>query len=107
MDPFTSKKRTKEEAKLDKKPIIMKYQYQGKTLASKLEDEVQWVTNTEVGHIEIEDIKTQLEAEPHTLEASYKRIKRLGMVEATTFPQTMQSPKLIMTIAKYYQQETR
>lgn len=36
MDPSSSKKRTKEEAKLDKKPIAMKYQYQGNTLASKL-----------------------------------------------------------------------
>lgn len=76
-------------------------------MASKLEDEVQWVTDTEIEHIEIEDIKTKLEAKIHTLEAPYRRIKRSGLVEATIFPQAMQSPELIMTISKYYQQETR
>ncbi|XP_059073321.1 uncharacterized protein LOC131874098 [Cryptomeria japonica] len=107
MDPSLIKRRTKEEAKLDKKTTTMKYQYEGHNLASKLEDEVQWVTDTEIGHIEFEDIKTQLQREPHALEAPYKRIKRLGLVEAIVFPQAMQSPKLIMTIAKYYQQEMR
>lgn len=87
MDPSPSKKKTKEEVKLDKKLITMKYQYQGQTLASKLEDEVQWVTNTEIGHIELEDIETQLQVE--TLEAPYRRITRLGLVEATIFPQVM------------------
>lgn len=86
----------------------MKYQHQGHTLASKLEDEVQWVTDTEIGHLELEDIKTQLQPEPHALEAPYRRIIRSGLVEAPTiFPQEMQSPELIMTIAKYYHRETR
>lgn len=89
MYPSANKKSTKEEDKIDKKPIIMKYQYQGKTLASKFKDEVQWVTDTKIGHIEIEDIKIQLTPAPHTLEVEYRRIKRSGLVEATIFSQAM------------------
>lgn len=84
MDPSPSKKKTKEEVKLDKKLVTMKYQYQGQTLASKMEDEVQWVIDTKAGHIELKDIEAQLQAE--SLEAPYRRIKRLSLVEETIFP---------------------
>lgn len=54
MDP-TSGKKAKD---LDKLPITMKYHYQGQTYASKLEDQIKWVTDTKVDHIELEDIRT-------------------------------------------------
>lgn len=57
MDP-TSSRRGKE---IDKLLVTMKYQYQGQVYVSKLDDRIKWDTNIEVGHIEIEDIKTQLD----------------------------------------------
>lgn len=55
---------------------------------------------TKIRHIEIKDIKTQLEA-PH------RRIKRSGLVEATIFPQSVQGPEFILIIAKFYDPNTR
>lgn len=54
MDP-TSNKRGKE---LDKLPITMEYQYQGQVYVSNLDDQIKWVTDIKVGHIELENIKT-------------------------------------------------
>lgn len=90
---------------LDKIPITMKYQYQGQVYVSKLDDQIKWVTDTKVGNIELEDIKTQLDWP--RLEAPLRIIKRLGLVEATIFPQSVQVPKFIMTIAQFYDADTR
>lgn len=62
----------------------MKYYYQGKVYVSKLDDQIKWVIDTDIEHIEIKDIKTQLD-KPR-LEAPLRRIKRSGLVEATIFP---------------------
>lgn len=85
MDP-TSNKRIKE---LDKLPATMNYHYQGQIYASKLDDQIKWVIDSEVGHIELEDIRRQID-KPR-LETSYRRIKRSGLVEATIFPQSIQA----------------
>lgn len=71
---------------------------------SKLDDHIKWVTDTEIGHIDIEDIKTQVER-PRP-EAPLKRIKRSGLVEATIFPQSIQAPKFIMIITQFYNSNT-
>lgn len=47
----TLRKRTRNKIKLEKNLVTMKYQYQGLTLVSKFENEVQWVTNMEIGNI--------------------------------------------------------
>lgn len=54
----SANKRGKE---IDRLPATMKYRYQGQVHVSKLDDQIRWVTDTEVGHIEIEDIGTQLD----------------------------------------------
>lgn len=69
-----------------------------------MEDHIKWVTDTEVGHIELEDIRSQFE-KPR-LDAPYRRIKRSGLVEATIFPQSLQAPEFIMTIAQFYDTNT-
>lgn len=71
----------------------------------KLDDQIRWVTDTEVGHIEIGDIATQLD-KPN-LDALHQRIKRSGLVEATVFSQSLQAPEFIMTIAPFYNPDTR
>lgn len=102
MDP-TSSKKGKE---LDRLPATMKYHYQlGQFYFSKLDDQIKWVINTKVGHVELEDIETQLD-KPR-LEAPYRRIRRSGMVEATIFPQSIQAPEFIMTVAHFYNADTR
>lgn len=101
MDP-TSSKRGKE---LDKLPITMKYHYQGQVYVSKLDDQIKWVTDTEVGHVELEDIRTQLD-KPR-LEDPYTRIKRSGLVEATIFPQSVQALKFMMIKAQFCKADTR
>lgn len=83
----------------------MKYQYQGQVHVSKLDDQIRWITDTEVGHIEIGDIATQLDK--LNLDALHRRIKRSGLVEATVFPQSLQAPEFIMTIVPFYNPETR
>lgn len=40
-------------------------------------------------------------------DAPYRRIKRSGLVEATIFPQSIQAPEFIMTIAQFYNADTR
>lgn len=42
-----------------------------------------------------------------SIEALHRRIKRFGLVEATIFPQSLQVLELIMTIATFYNPETR
>lgn len=69
---------------LENLSITMKYQYQGRTYVSKLEDAIQWVTDTEIGYIELEDIEKQLEK--LGLSAKYRRIKTFDLVEETVFP---------------------
>lgn len=98
-------KKTRSEIKLEKNPPTMKYQYQGQSLISKFGNEVQWVTNTEIGPIEIED--TRKEVAQTNLNAPYRRIKRSRLVEATIFPQAVQSHRLILTIAQHYNKDTR
>lgn len=56
MDSSTNK-RGKE---INRLLATMKYHYQGQVHVSKLEDQIRWVTDTEISHIEIEDIITQL-----------------------------------------------
>lgn len=51
----SSNKRGKD---IDQLLVTMKYHYQGQVYALKLDDQVKWVTDTEIGHIEIEDIRT-------------------------------------------------
>lgn len=58
------------------------------------------MTDTEVEHVELEDIATQLD-KPR-LEDPYRRIKRSGLVEATIFPQSIEAPEFIMTVAHFY-----
>lgn len=70
-----------------------------------MDDQIKWVTYTEIRHIEIEDIKTQLDKP--MLEAPLGRIKRSGLVEATIFSQSVQAPEFIMTIAQFYDLDTR
>lgn len=41
------------------------------------------------------------------LEATQRRIKRSGLVEATIFPRSVQAPEFIMTIAEFYDPDTR
>lgn len=83
----------------------MKYHYQGQFYSSKLDDQIKWVTDTKIGHIEIEDIRTQLNKPK--LEALHGRINRSGLVETTIFTQSVQAPEFIMTIAQYYNLDTR
>lgn len=84
---ITPRKKTKNEINLEKNPPTFKYQYQGYTLVSKFDSDVQWVIDNEISHIEIEDIRKEV-AQPN-LEAPYRRIKRLGLVEPTIFPQAL------------------
>lgn len=51
----TSSKKGKE---IDRLPATMKYHYQGQVYASKLNVQIKWVTDTEVEHIEIKNIRT-------------------------------------------------
>lgn len=57
-----------------------------------------------VGHIELEDIRIHLD-KPR-LDSPYWRIKRSRLVEAKKFPQSVQAPKFIMTIAQFYNADT-
>lgn len=98
----SSNKRSKD---IDKLPATMKYHYQGQVYSSKLDDQVKWVTDTEIGHIEIQDIRTQLDKP--ILEALHRRIKISGLVETTIFSQSMQAPEFIMTIVQFYDLDTR
>lgn len=95
----------RKEKDLEKLSITMKYQYQGQTYASKLEDTIQWVTDTEIEHIELEDIEKQLEKP--WLSPKYKWIKRSGLVEETVFPQSVQAPEFILQVAHFYNPDTR
>lgn len=54
----SSSKRGKE---IDRLPTTMNYHYQGQVYVSKLDDQISRVTDKEIGHIEIEDIRTQLD----------------------------------------------
>lgn len=86
----TPRKKTRSDVKLEKNPVIMKYQYQGQTLVSKFENEVQWIIDTKIEHIELDAIKQ--EVDHPNLQVPYRRINRSGLVEATIFPQEIQSP---------------
>lgn len=97
-----SSKRGKE---LDKIPITVKYHYQGQVYVSKLYDQIKCITNTEVGHVELEDIGTQLDKP--WLEVPYRRIKRSKLIETTIFPQSIEDPKIIMTMEQFYNADTR
>lgn len=101
MDSSTNK-RGKE---IDRLPATMKYHYQGQVHVSKLEDQIRWVTDTEIGHIEIEYIKAQFNKPSR--EALHQRIKRSSLVETTVFAQSLQAPELIMAIAPFYNPKTR
>lgn len=98
----TSRKKAKD---LDKVPITMKYNYQGQTYASKLDDGIKWVTDIEVGHIEFEDITKQLAHQK--LDAPHRRIKRSGLVEATMFPESVQASEFIMIVSQFYDPNTK
>lgn len=70
-----------------------------------MDEKIKWVIDIEVGCIELEDIKTQLDRpRPDTL---LRRIKRLGLVEATIFPKLVQALEFIMTVGKFYNVDTR
>lgn len=70
-----------------------------------MDDQIKWVTDTKVEHIELDDIITQMDRP--RWEPRYRRIKRSGLVEATVFPQFVQAPKFIMMIAQFYNADTR
>lgn len=52
----SSRKKTRNEIRLEEVPITMKYQYQGQTHASTFEDKVQWIIDTKI-NIKLEAIK--------------------------------------------------
>lgn len=58
-----------------------------------------------MGHIELKDIERQLEKSG--LDAEHRRIKRSSLVEAAVFPQLVQVPEFIMTVAQFYNPDTK
>lgn len=103
--PRSSRRKTKTEIKLENVPFTMKYWYQGQTNACKFENKVQWITNTEIGHIQLEAIKSEVYGENPN--SAWRRIRRSGLVESTVFPQAIQTLELILAIAQHYNKDTR
>lgn len=99
------KKKTRSEVKLEKNPITMNYRYQGQTLVSKFENEIEWVTDTKIGHIELDAIDQEV-AQPN-LQAPYRIIKRSGFLDPIVSPQVVQYLELMLVIAQHYDKDTR
>lgn len=70
-----------------------------------MENEVQWVTGIEIGHIDMEAIRPAIWDKDANI--SYLRKERLGLPHEIVFPQKVQSTELIMVISQHYNEATR
>lgn len=50
----TPRKKMRSEVKLEKNPVTMKYQYQSQSLVSKFKNDVLWITDIGIGHLDLE-----------------------------------------------------
>lgn len=96
----TSKGTRTKRLKLEEVPISMKYRYKGNPVPSKFGSAVMNITDTLVGHIDMEQFVQDAmspDADPRK-----KMIANSGLVHMATFPYSMQCPEFILTAAQSY-----
>lgn len=83
----------------------MKYQFQEEPLKTKVTSTWKEVTDTNIGHIDINEFKQRVWINPKIENAWI--IRGSGIFKVAGFPPTPVSPKLLMACREAYQEETR
>lgn len=83
----------------------MKYKFQGEPLNSKVTTDWREISDTNLGHIDIDEFKQRVWIKP-TIENA-RKIRSSGLAKVFSFLPTLVAPELVMACKEVYQEDTK